>query len=142
MNRVAHLFAVILTVALAPSARADTVADDWKALAGTWKVEKATLGGQDMSESLKTLVLIIEEGKYKLVTDSGTIAIEPDKKPKVMTIKGTDGPNKGKTFPAIYEIDKDTLTICYDLSGKEPPTAFESKAGTKLFLVSYKREKK
>jgi uncharacterized protein (TIGR03067 family) len=142
MNRVASVFAVILTVALAPTASADAAADDWKALTGTWKVEKATLGGQDMSESLKSLVLTIEEGKYKLVTDTGTLAIEPDKKPKVMTIKGTDGPNKGKTIPAIYEVDKDTLTICYDLSGKELPATFESKAGTKLFLVSYKREKK
>lgn len=142
MNRVALVFTVILTFALAPSARADATADDWKALTGTWKVEKATLGGQDMSESLKTLVLTIEGGKYKLVTDTGTIAIEPDKKPKAMTIKGTDGPNKGKTYPAIYEIDKNTLTICYDLSGKEPPAAFESKAGTKHFLVSYKRDKK
>ena len=142
MPRLAALFAVALVVALAPSARADAIADDWKALTGTWKIEKATLGGQDMSESLKTFVLTIEEGKYKLLTDAGTLAIEPDKKPKAMTIKGTDGPNKGKTFPAIYEIDKDTLTICYDLSGKETPAAFESKSGTKLFLVTYKREKK
>jgi len=142
MPRFAAPFAVALVVALAPSARADATADDWKALTGTWKVEKATLGGQDMSESLKTFVLTIEEGKYKLLTDAGTVAIEPDKKPKVMTIKGTDGPNKGKTIPAIYEIDKDTLTICYDLSGKETPTAFESKPGTKMFLVTYKREKK
>jgi len=142
MHRLAGLFALTVIAVLAPSARADAVADDWKALTGTWKVEKATLGGQDMSESLKSLVLTIEEGKYKLVTDTGTIAIEPEKKPKVMTIKGTDGPNKGKTFPAIYEVDKDTLTICYDLSGKETPTAFESKAGTRTLLATYKREKK
>jgi uncharacterized protein (TIGR03067 family) len=142
MHHLARLFAVTLIAASTASARADATADDWKALTGTWKIEKAALGGQDMSESLKTFVLTIEEGKYKLLTDAGTLAIEPDKKPKVMTIKGTDGPNKGKTIPAIYEIDKDALTICYDLSGKEPPTAFESKAGTKILLVSYKREKK
>ena len=34
-----------------------------------------------------------------------------------MTITGTEGPNRGKTFPAIYELKDDTLRICDDLSG-------------------------
>jgi uncharacterized protein (TIGR03067 family) len=58
-----------------------------------------------------------------------------------MTITGTDGPNKGKTFLAIYERDGDTLKVCYDLSGKAHPTEFKTAQGTQLFLVTYKREK-
>jgi uncharacterized protein (TIGR03067 family) len=57
-----------------------------------------------------------------------------------MTVTGTEGPNKGKTFPAIYEIEGDTLRICYDLSGEKRPTKFETVAGTKLYLVTYKKE--
>ena len=34
----------------------------------------------------------------------------PDTSPKAMEVTGTDGPNKGKTFPAIYELKGDTLT--------------------------------
>ena len=58
-----------------------------------------------------------------------------------MDITGTEGPNKGKTFLAVYELDGDTLRICYDLSGKSRPTEFKTTEGTQLFLVSYKREK-
>jgi uncharacterized protein (TIGR03067 family) len=58
-----------------------------------------------------------------------------------MDITGTEGPNKGKTILAIYEITDDTLRICYDLSGKARPTEFKTTKGTKLFLVTYNREK-
>jgi uncharacterized protein (TIGR03067 family) len=59
----------------------------------------------------------------------------------MITVIGTEGPNQGKTFPAIYELKKDTLRICYDLSGAKRPTEFKTMSGTRLFLVTYKREK-
>ena len=62
-----------------------------------------------------------------------------DEGPKGMTVKGSEGPNKGKSFPAIYELSGDTLRICYDLSGTKRPTEFKSTAGTKLYVVTYKR---
>ena len=54
---------------------------------------------------------------------------------------GTDGPNKGKTFLAIVELDGDTMKVCYDLSGQARPTRFESKEKTLLFLAEYRRVK-
>ena len=57
-----------------------------------------------------------------------------------MIIVGIDGPNKGRTFPAIYELTEDTLRICYDLSGAKRPTDFKAPAGTKLYLVTYLRK--
>ena len=72
---------------------------------------------------------------------AGTYTIDADSKPKSMTITGTEGPNHGKTFPAIYELKGDTLRICYDLSGAKRPTEFKSVAGTKLYLVTYSRKK-
>lgn len=61
-----------------------------------------------------------------------------------MTIKSTEGPNKGKTFPAIYEMgrngDTDTLRICYDLSGKAFPAGFNSPKGSMHYLVGYRRQ--
>jgi uncharacterized protein (TIGR03067 family) len=56
-----------------------------------------------------------------------------------MDILGTEGPNKGKTFLAIYELTGDSLKICYDLEGKTRPTEFRTNPGTQLFLVLYKR---
>ena len=73
--------------------------------------------------------------------DRGTYTIDSTTKPKSMTITGPEGPNHGKIFPAIYELKGGTLRICYDLSGAKRPTEFKSIAGTKLYLVTYNRQK-
>jgi uncharacterized protein (TIGR03067 family) len=88
---------------------------------------------------------VIEGDKYTVTVgqavDRGTVKLMPSATPRAMDITGTDGPNKGKTFLAIYERKGDTLRICYDLSGKKRPTEFKTAAGTQLFLVEYKRQK-
>ena len=55
-----------------------------------------------------------------------------------MDIFGADGPNKGKTILAIYELNGDTLRVCYDLTGKVRPTEFKTKKGELLFLAIYR----
>ncbi len=71
----------------------------------------------------------------------GQSSSNPGKLPKTMDIKGTKGPNKGKTFLTIYELKGDELKVCYDLSGKARPTEFATKPDTQLFLVTYRRAK-
>jgi len=146
MNRATclGLFAVLVVVSQGTGVRADEK-DEWKGLKGVWKVEKAIFRGEDGTEVFKTAILTLDEGKYVLAfgdEDRGTVSLDASKKPKQMTITGIEGPNKGKTFKAVYELADDTLKICYDLEGKAYPTAFESKAGTATLLVTYKKEKK
>ena len=86
------------------------------------------------------------EDKYAITVgespfDKGTIRIDPAAKPKTMDILGTDGPNQGKTFLAIYELNGDTLRVCYDLTGKVRPTEFKTRKGEALFLATYNRSK-
>ena len=94
---------------------------------------------------LKSISLKLDNGKYDVFVgdhpDGGTYTLDSTSKPKSMTITGTEGPNKGKTFLAIYELKADTLRICYDLSGAKRPTEFKSIAGTRLYLVTYNRQK-
>ena len=146
MNRIAGPLAVTVALLGAPVVRADAAGDDWKKLTGAWKIDAATLNGEDVSAAFKEAALTIAEGNYKLafmgMTDAGTLKIDAAKRPKQMTITGTDGPSKGKTLPAIYEIDGDTLKICYTLDGKDPPAEFKSTAENKTLLVTYKRDKK
>ena len=120
--------------------------DDAKAVQGNWKPVKAELAGQPMTDAvLKSISLKLDNGKYEVFVgdkpDRGTYTVDSASKPKGMTITGTEGPNIGKTFPAIYELNGDTLRICYDLSGAKRPTEFKSVAGTKLYLVTYHRKK-
>jgi uncharacterized protein (TIGR03067 family) len=107
----------------------------------------AELGGKKFPDEVrKSLKLVIKDDKYTVTagkegTDEGTVKLMPSATPKAMDITGAKGPNKGKTYLAIYEHTGDTLRVCYDLSGKNRPTEFKSKEGTLLFLVEYKRQK-
>ena len=140
----ARLLVVLTVLGFASGAWAQQDKDDKQLLDGTWVPVTAELGGQKLA--LGGTKLVLAGGKYKLlsgetVTDQGAIVVDPEKKPKAMDVKGEEGPNKGKTFPAIYELKEDSLTICYDLDGKQRPTEFKTSKDTKLFLVTYKRSK-
>jgi uncharacterized protein (TIGR03067 family) len=137
------MLALLLSFALA--ARSDD-AKDPDTIQGTWLPATAELGGKPFPDQVrKTIKLVVKGDRYTVTVgkevDQGNVKLNPSAKPKEMDIIGTDGPNKGKTILAIYQRDGDTLRICYDLGGKNRPTEFKTKAGTQLFLVTYKREK-
>ncbi len=139
---------VVLTLVFTFSlvARGDN-AKDSDTLQGTWLPEKAEIGGKKIPDEVrKTIKLEIKDGKYRVSVgkgvDQGTVKLNPTAKPKEMDINGTEGPNKGKMFRAIYEQDGDTLRICYNLSGTSRPKEFKTEEGTALFLATYKREKR
>jgi uncharacterized protein (TIGR03067 family) len=139
-------FAVVLV--FSPLARCDAPKSegDAKALRGTWLPSSAALAGREWSEQLlKSMRLELTDGHYTVTVngrpDKGTCKIDTTKKPKTLDITGTDGPNKGRTILCIYEINGDTLKVCYDMSGKRRPTEFQSRPDSQLFLVTYRREK-
>jgi uncharacterized protein (TIGR03067 family) len=141
-----YLLCIGLAVGASLNAFAAGSPDDAKAVQGDWKPAKAELAGQPMTEVvLKSISLKLDHGKYEVFVggapDRGTYTLDSTTKPKSMTITGTEGPNHGRTFPAIYELKGDTLRICYDLSGAKRPTEFKSIAGTRLYLVTYNRKK-
>jgi uncharacterized protein (TIGR03067 family) len=150
------LAACLLAVSLAAHAATETVdpkppddqqtLDDQKALQGDWVPIKAELAGQPVPETvLKTISLKLIKNEYEALVagqpDKGTWTIDAAAKPKRMKITGVKGPNADKTFPCIYELTDNTLRVCYDLSGKKTPEDFKTTAGTKLYLVTYKRKK-
>jgi uncharacterized protein (TIGR03067 family) len=140
-----YILCLCLTAVVSTAAFAADLPDA-KAIEGSWTPIKAELGGQPMPDAvLKTISLKLVDGKYEVLADghpdNGTYSLDAAVQPKGMTVTGTEGPNKGKTFPCIYELNDDTLRICYDLSGTKRPSEFKSVAGTKLYLVTYVRKK-
>src|SRR5687767_5491591 len=91
---------------------------------GAWKPIAACLGGLRLSRAdLDAITLKITGDKYEVTVvgekhaDYGTFTVDTNTVPKRMTIKGTEGPNAGKTFLAIYEMkDAVSMRVCYDLS--------------------------
>ena len=121
---------------------------DAQAHEGVWKPVAAVLGGQRLPESVvKAITLKITGGNYEVTvegkkeSDKGTCTLDTSTNPKRMTIKGTEGPNRGKTFLAIYAMkDAVSMRVCYDLSGREFPKEFKATEGTQLYLVGYRRQ--
>ena len=140
-----YTLCLCLAVAASLTALAGDPPDDAKAVQGSWVPAQADLGGQPMPDSvLKSIRLKLDKGRYEVWVgdkpDKGTYTLDSTSKPKSMTVTGTEGPNHGRTFPAIYELKGETLRICYDLSGAKRPTEFKSIAGTKLYLVTYQHK--
>ena len=116
-------------------------------LSGSWIPQSAELGGQKLPEDFLGKVSLLISGntyssKVGTQADKGNLKLNSLSRPKTMDIIGTEGPNQGKTFPAIYEFAGNTLMICYDLESKKRPEAFKSLPGSQIFFVTYKRESK
>lgn len=136
---------VALVLILACSSAAWGADDKDDTLDGTWLPAEAELAGKKFPDEIRKTIKLVLKGDEYLVTvgpqtDRGTCKRDPSAKPKALDITSTEGPNKGKTFLAIYERDGDTLRVCYDLSGKDRPSEFRTKEGTQLYLVTYKLE--
>ena len=139
-------FLSCLFVATGARHGAAEVADAAKAVNGTWMPTKAELAGQAWPDVvLKTIVLKLQDGKYEVTVagklDKGECIYDTTTTPKRLTIKGSEGPNAGKTYLCIYEHSGDILRVCYDLSGKMHPAEFATAKGTQLYLVTYERKK-
>ena len=127
------------------TARSDDIKKDETKTDGTWVASEAEMAGKKwQKKAFANLKLTLTDEEYEVVAESldkGTIKYNKTVDPKEMDIKGVEGPNKGKTILAIYELKDDKLTICYDLSGKSRPNEFKTQPKTKLFLVTYERKK-
>jgi uncharacterized protein (TIGR03067 family) len=131
--------------------KATNAAEDAKRQNGIWNPAGALLGGVRLTkEEMKKITLTIKDGTYTVVVegepqpDTGTVTLDTSVIPKRMTIQGGEGPNKGKTILAVYEMGQrdgiDTFRVCYDLSGKAFPTDFTSPKGSMHYLVGYRRK--
>jgi uncharacterized protein (TIGR03067 family) len=108
-------------------------------LNGTWAPIKQEIGGKALpSVVYETQKLVIADSSYQLTAESIDKGILKYKDGK-MDIYGKEGVNAGKHFTAIYKIDNEQLTICYNLKGDDYPANFETKTGSAFFLAVFKK---
>lgn len=114
---------------------------------GQWSIEKAELGGTDITASLRDYVLDLSDDNGFVVyaqqkrIDAGNL-LYANGRSDALDITSTEGPGKGNTVKAIYQQpDAATLIICYNLDGAGArPADFHSPQGTQLFFVTYKKK--
>jgi uncharacterized protein (TIGR03067 family) len=75
----------------------------------------------------------IQEAKYKA---------NPSAKPRTIDVTHLTGRFEGQTFRGIYELEGDTLRICWSESGQKRPMNFATKADTADTLLVLKWAKR
>jgi uncharacterized protein (TIGR03067 family) len=143
-----RLLGLIAVMLVAANSGDDAAKKDLDRFQGNWTLISAERDGKKTpSEEVKKITLSIQGSKFILrkegmVLSEGTMTLDPTKKPKEIDETMTTGPNKGKAFLAIYEIDDEHHTICFAAAGKDRPTTFTSLPGNGHLLQVWKREKK
>jgi uncharacterized protein (TIGR03067 family) len=69
-----------------------------------------------------------------------TYKVIPEARPAAIDLTVIAGPQKGKTYHAVYRLEGDTYTVCRHVDpGKPRPTAFATEPDSGLMLVVWKR---
>ena len=125
----------------AAAAQEDVPTKDVAKLQGTWKVVVLEGGGTKAPEgSFKEMQYLIEGDKMSVTgkpRDLCTYRVDATAKPKAIDIPGGE-----KEFSkAIYEVEGDTLKLCFSQSTKADRPKDFSTAGTEYLCFTLKREK-
>ena len=108
-------------------------------LSGTWHPVLEEIGGTQLPKAtFEKQVLELHDSSYIVTAESIDKGIVQYQKNK-MDIYGKEGVNKGKHFTAIYKLENNQLTICYNLAGTIYPESFETKGKRGYFLAVYQR---
>lgn len=140
-----HAYVILTALAIGLPILAADEKTELKALAGRYDVVKVEVDGKDLTESFKTVTLAIDGDKYTAIvgqtTDKGTLAVDGTKSPKTMDITGTEGPNRGMTYPCLFEVKDDVFTVCYGLDFKTRPKEMTTAEKSNRMIIVYKRKK-
>jgi uncharacterized protein (TIGR03067 family) len=116
-------------------------------LDGEWTMVSVTTDGQPIPEAIAKTGKRLAMNNETTVTIAGrlvmkaTYTIDPTKKPKTIDYTMTDGPTNGQKQYGIYEIDGDTVRVCFAAPGKDRPSEFASKPGDGHTLTVWKMTK-
>jgi uncharacterized protein (TIGR03067 family) len=139
---------VFLLVA-ADARKDDPAKKDLEALQGTWTAVVVERNGQMAPKEVLQDFTVVFEGNKMIINPNSdnrtsTFKLDPTKKPKWMDNSPEQGPAKEKSLPAIYELDGDTVKICFDNEGvsDKRPSEFKTTPGSGRALFVLKRQKK
>jgi uncharacterized protein (TIGR03067 family) len=141
------LLAAGLLLAADPPKADDVVKAEQDKLQGTWKLAELVVYGEKApAERLGDYTLLIKGKDFHVQVRTATVRLrfklDPSQKPRAIDMTYQEGPFKGKTNRAIYELDGDTLKECrHGEPEMDRPTEFMSRPKSKIVLAVWKRQK-
>src|SRR5262245_52425513 len=132
MRRFVSVLALTLVVVV--SVHADENKKDLQAIQGVWLVIQCVGDGKELPDK------VIKDMKLTSTDDRVTVTggefirggddlfkIDARRQPGWMDFVAVDGPLEGKSRPAIYQLERETLKLCFPLrESRKRPTEFES----------------
>ncbi len=73
------------------------------------------------------------------IVDRGTFETGGVLESATLLLRGTSGPNAGRTIPCAYQLRGDRLRVCFGMSGIAP-TEFSTDATNQHYLAVYRRQ--
>lgn len=118
-------------------------------LQGDWTTQSFSRGGAPLpkEKQFPDRIMTLEDDTFSerregKVAVRGTLKFDATKTPKWIDATFRErGPGLNETVLSIYKLDGDKPTVCCGAAGDPRPSAFESKSGTGLRLIEYKRHK-
>jgi uncharacterized protein (TIGR03067 family) len=119
----------------------DDAREELKKWQGSW----TTTAEYNGEKSPDKFITSIKDDKFTVklgdkIIDSGTFKLGVDKKLKTIDATSDFGPNKGNILLGIYEMDGDTIKVCF--AEKERPKEFSAKKDSGQVLNTMTKEKK
>ena len=137
MRQLAILLFICLSLGCATTKNSKT---NSRLLNGTWVPNKQEIGGRQLPQAVfEKQRLIIRDSTYTVIAESVDKGVVQYKENK-MDIYGKEGVNTGKHFTAIYKMENEVLTICYNLLGDRYPENFETTGKPLYFPSVFNRE--
>jgi uncharacterized protein (TIGR03067 family) len=121
---------------------------DQEKIQGTWTFVSGESDGKAVPpEKIKdsTVVIgkdtiLVRDGNNKKTWEVG-YRLDPTKSPRAITMQLTEGDQKGRKTDGIYQLEGDSLKLCYALPGGARPSGFTTRAGGKTNCFTLKRAK-
>lgn len=155
--RVVGVLVVLLSACFTSRAADDAALKaELKALEGKWEVASCQKDGEDEEDVVKLGIRL--EFKDDNMEITGTdpnftpqkrfIKLEVTTTPKLMDVaeKAEELKDGTKLLEGLYSVDAETFKFCFQMDGDQPakgkrPSALESKAGSGVLLLTFKKVK-
>jgi uncharacterized protein (TIGR03067 family) len=117
-------------------------AEDDKLWQGTWEMVSCTWNGEPQRGDMQW---IVEGDYYRMRVDRQTNAdhypFKLDARQKHIDVDHHDTPQGtyGGKLKGIYEINRDSLRVCYDLTGHQYPKSFDAGPGSRQVIYEFRR---
>jgi uncharacterized protein (TIGR03067 family) len=118
--------------------------EDLAKLQGKWKVETLEMDGAAFAlRAFPDAAIEVEGDRFTSrgmgAVYGGTLEVDASESPKRLSMKFTEGPEKGNTNRGIYELRGDEWKLCLSMTGGAAPEKFGTSAGSGHALETLRR---